>query len=157
MKKLTIITLLLILGFSQLSAQNYERSFGLRAGTMIGASYKQFFRPVSPSAFEAVLDMDMIRLKEMSLRGSIFYEYHFRIQSVDGLSWYLGPGLTIGAKVGNNSAFLFAVDVIGGVEYKLSRAPISFSLDGNPKLFLTGYGNATFKPANVGLTARYTF
>jgi hypothetical protein len=95
----------------------------------------------------------------MSVRGTFLYEYHFPVKAVDGLAWYIGAGVTTGAKIGNtsNRSFLFGVDVPGGVEYKLATLPLCFSFDFDPKLYFTGYDNIHFAVANVGLTARYTF
>ncbi|MDR3351165.1 MAG: hypothetical protein LBN98_05965 [Prevotellaceae bacterium] len=156
-KKTGLLLLLLTASASMLAAQDYERSIGLRAGTMIGGSYKQFLH--TAGALEAILDLDIIHPNLMSIRGTALYEYHFPIKAVDGLAWYIGAGVTVGAKIENASdrLFLFGADILGGVEYKLATLPLCFAFDFDPKLYFAGYDTFHFGAANVGLTARYTF
>ncbi len=155
MKKIGLTLLVIVAGISSLKAQRlYEKAIGFRVGTMVGASYKQFFH--TDGAFEAILDLDITQTSKMSLRGTFVYEYHFPIKAVDGLSWYLGPGVTIGGEIGGDSKFLFGVDFIGGAEYKFATIPLCLALDFDPKFFITGY-DEDFKPLNIGLTLRYTF
>ncbi|MDR2802528.1 MAG: hypothetical protein LBB31_04845 [Prevotellaceae bacterium] len=156
-KKTGLFFLLLVMAGSTLAAQDYERSIGLRLGTMIGGSYKQFLH--TAGAIEAILDLDIAHSSRMSVRGTVLYEYHFPIKAVDGLAWYLGAGVTIGAKVGDTAdrLFLFGADILGGVEYKLMTLPLCFSLDFDPKIYFAGYDTAHFEPLCIGLTARYTF
>ncbi|MDR3134184.1 MAG: hypothetical protein LBU42_09250 [Prevotellaceae bacterium] len=156
-KKTGLFLLLSVVAVSTLAAQSYERSIGLRLGTMVGGSYKQFLH--TAGAIEAILDLDISHPSQMSVRGTFLYEYHFPIIAVDGLAWYLGGGATVGAKVGDASdrLFLSGADVIGGIEYKLATVPLCFSLDFDHKLYFTGYDTIHPDLANVGLTMRYTF
>jgi hypothetical protein len=154
-KKIGLTFLLFVAGITALTAQHYEKAIGLRAGTMLGASYKQFFH--TAGAYEAILDMDILHSGYMSLRGTFLYEYHFLIHSIDGLSWYIGPGATIGVRIGDGSAFLLGIDIISGLEYKFSTTPLCLSLDVDPKFyFVRGANNDLFSP-NAALTLRYTF
>jgi hypothetical protein len=155
--KTGLIFLLFAVGVSTLAAQSYERAIGFRAGTMLGGSYKKFLHPAG--AMEAIFDLDIVRPSQMSVRGTFLYEYHFPIKVVDGLAWYLGPGITVGAKIGNsdNRTFLFGADILGGVEYKLATLPLCFAFDFDPKIYFTGYDSIRLDPANAGLTLRYTF
>ncbi|MDR1406234.1 MAG: hypothetical protein LBI89_03425 [Prevotellaceae bacterium] len=156
-KKTGFLLLLFVAGVSTLTAQNYERAIGLRLGTMVGGSYKQFIH--TAGAIEAILDLDIVHPSQMSVRGTFFYERHFPIIAVDGLEWYIGPGVTVGAKIGDNTdrLFLCGVDFVGGVEYKLATLPLCFAFDFDPKLYFTGYSGIRIAPANVGFTMRYTF
>jgi hypothetical protein len=156
-KKIGLLLLVLAVAGSTLSAQDYTRAIGLRLGTMIGGSYKQFVN--TAGALEAILDLDIVHPSQMSVRGTVLYEYHFPIKAVDGLAWYVGAGVTIGAKIGDTDKrlFLFGVDVPGGVEYKLTTVPLCFSFDFDPKIYFTGYNYIHFAAANVGVTMRYTF
>ena len=148
---------MLIMSASMLAAQSYERSIGLRLGTVVGGSYKQFLH--TAGALEAILDLDIVHPSLMSVRGTALYEYHFPIRAVDGLAWYIGAGFTIGTKIGDttNKRFLFGMDVLGGVEYKLMTLPLCFALDFDPKIYFAGYDAFYLEPASVGLTMRYTF
>jgi len=155
MKKTILVFLLVTFGASTLIAQDYERAFGLRLGTMVGASYKQFLN--TSQAIEAIVDLDIIDSDALSLRGTALYQFHFPISSVDGLAWYIGPGATFGLRLGDDSGFLLGLDGMVGLEYKLSELPLCFSIDYNPKFYLIGYDDPKFKAANAGLTIRYTF
>ena len=156
-KKTGLLLLVLMAAVSTLSAQEYTRAIGFRLGTMVGGSYKHFVN--TASALEAILDLDIVHSSRMSIRGTFLYEYHFPITAVDGLAWYIGAGITVGAKIGDtaNRLFLFGADVPGGIEYKLATLPLCFSFDFDPKLYFTGYETIHFAPENVGLTMRYTF
>jgi hypothetical protein len=154
-KKITLLVSIALMAAPALEAQNYEKSVGGRIGTMIGASYKQFL--TATQAVEAIVDLDIIHSGDMTLRGTALYEFHHAVLQADGLSWYFGPGATVGALVSKNSAFLFAVDGVAGLEYKLSDIPLCFSFDLNPKLYFVGYRYIKFSPFNIGVTVRYTF
>ncbi|MDR0694241.1 MAG: hypothetical protein LBF81_02950 [Prevotellaceae bacterium] len=156
-KKTGLFLLLLITSASTLAAQDYERSIGLRLGTVVGGSYKQFLH--TAGALEAILDLDIVHQSRMSVRGTVLYEYHFPIRAVDGLAWYIGAGITAGAKIGDTTdkPFLFGADVLGGVEYKLMTLPLCFAFDFDPKLYFIGYDTIHLDPSSVGLTMRYTF
>ena len=156
-KKTGIFLLLSIISATTLVAQDYERSIGLRVGTIAGGSYKQFLH--TAGALEAILDFGIVHPSQMSIRGTELYEYHFPIKAVDGLAWYIGAGFTVGAKIGDatNKHFLFGADVLGGVEYKLATLPLCFALDFDPKIYFTGYDTFHLDPNNAGLTIRYTF
>jgi len=157
MRKTILAFLLVVVGASTAAAQNYDQAFGLRLGTMVGASYKQFVN--SSQAFEAIADLDILHSDAMVVRATALYEFHIPIYSVDGLSWYIGPGVSAGVQLGDDSGFILGLDAIGGIEYKLASLPFCFSLDYNPKIFLLGYEKAKDKLswANLGLTIRYTF
>jgi hypothetical protein len=150
MKKIVILSAFLLIAMNMV-AQDYTRSIGLRIGSSIGASYKEFIRPAT--AIEGVLDLDILDDEKMKLKLSGFYQFHFNVD-VDGLSLYAGPGASAGIYVGDESGFMMSVDGIGGVEYKFHNAPIALSFDWNPKVQIIN--DAGFKPDNFGLTIRYT-
>lgn len=150
MRKIVLFSAFLFIGLN-LAAQDYTRSIGLRLGSSIGASYKEFIRP--STAIEGILDLDILDEDKMKLKLSGFYQFHFNVD-VDGLSLYAGPGASAGIYVGDESGFMMSVDGIGGVEYKFHNAPIALSFDWNPKVQIIN--DAGFKPSNFGLTIRYT-
>lgn len=150
MRKIVLFSAFLFIGLN-LAAQDYTRSIGLRIGSSIGASYKEFIRP--STAIEGILDLDILDEDKMKLKLSGFYQFHFNVD-VDGLSLYAGPGASAGIYVGDESGFMMSVDGIGGVEYKFHNAPIALSFDWNPKVQIIN--DAGFKPSNFGLTIRYT-
>lgn len=150
MRKIVLFSAFLFIGLN-LAAQDYTRSIGLRIGSSIGASYKEFIRP--STAIEGILDLDILDEDKMKLKLSGFYQFHFNVD-VDGLSLYAGPGASAGIYVGDESGFMMSVDGIGGIEYKFHNAPIALSFDWNPKVQIIN--DAGFKPSNFGLTIRYT-
>lgn len=147
-------TLLIFAAFFMMSsafAQEYTQAIGLRIGTSIGASYKQFIQPTR--AIEGILDLDILDEDQMKIKVTGIYQFHFDV-NVDGLSFFVGPGASAGIYIGDSSGFLMAIDGMAGVEYKFANAPIALSFDWNPKVQIIT--DAGFKPNNFGLTVRYT-
>ena len=84
------------------------------------------------------------------VRAVALYEFENRIEGVDGLCWYFGPGAHIqfneGTKVYAGSYYL-GFDGVVGIDWKIKNAPINISLDWQPSLdfdqkqnFKTGFG-----------------
>ncbi|AGY53963.1 hypothetical protein BRDCF_p1336 [Bacteroidales bacterium CF] len=153
MKKAIIIISALLITLSA-KGQDYERAVGARLGTSIGASYKQFV--TAGSAFEVVTSLDLIGKNDRKLTLSAYGEYHYNL-GVDGLSLFGGPGVSYGLYVAGDyrDGAVFSIDLISGVEYKLPDYPFILSFDWNPQLQMVT--NAGIKPANFGLSFRYTF
>ncbi len=151
MKKRFYITVIMLAIVSIASSQDYTRAIGLRLGSSVGASYKQFLNP--GNAIEGILDLDIIDRDHMKIKVTGIYQFHKNI-NVDGLSFYFGPGASAGIYVGDSSGFLMAIDGMLGLEYKFPTAPIALSIDWNPKVQIIT--NAGFKPDNFGLTVRFT-
>lgn len=150
MKK-TLLIFAAIFIMSSAFAQEYTQAIGLRIGTSIGASYKQFIQPTR--AIEGILDLDILDEDQMKIKVTGIYQFHFDV-NVDGLSLFAGPGASAGIYIGDSSGFLMAIDGMAGVEYKFANAPIALSFDWNPKVQIIT--DAGFKPNNFGLTVRYT-
>ena len=151
MKKSILVAVSLLFA-TGLFAQNYHKSVGLRIGTEIGASYKQFFSP--KHALEGILDLNIFHGNTMNLAVTGLYEFHFNVD-VDGLSLYVGPGASVGAMLGDNSGLYLAINGVAGIEYKLYNVPVALSLDWLPAVAIIH--NAGFFPGGLGLTVRYTF
>ncbi len=150
MKK-TLLLFAAIVIMSSAFAQEYTQAIGLRIGSSIGASYKQFIQPTR--AIEGILDLDILDGDQMKIKVTGIYQFHFDV-NVDGLSLFAGPGASAGIYIGDRSGFLMAIDGMAGVEYKFANAPIALSFDWNPKVQIIT--DAGFKPNNFGLTVRYT-
>lgn len=142
---------LLSLFSSGLFGQEYVRAVGVRLGTSVGASYKEFVKPTQ--AIEGILDLDLFREGTMALNLTGLYKFQYRLTN-DGLSWFIGPGASAALLLGDVTAFFMSLDGILGVEYKFQNAPIALSLDWNPKLILIR--NAGFVPDNFALSVRFT-
>ena len=151
MKKLFLVALALILSVSAFS-QNYKQAIGQRLGTSIGASYKHFLN--STQAIEGILDLDIFEKDQMKIKATGIYQFHFDV-NVDGLALYAGPGASVGLFLGDTNGVHVAIDGMAGIEYKFDNVPLALSFDWNPKVQIIT--NAGFKPANFGLTLRYTF
>lgn len=151
MIKKTLFILAALLITSSVYSQNYTRAIGLRLGSSVGASYKQFLEPTR--AIEGILDLDILNKDMMKIKVSGIYQFHFDV-NVDGLSLYAGPGASAGIYVGDASGFLMSVDGMAGVEYKFANAPVALSFDWNPKVQIIT--NAGFKTDNFALTVRFT-
>jgi hypothetical protein len=153
MKRYFLIIAALLLSLSTFS-QNYSRAIGVRTGSSIGFSYKQFL--AADRAGEAIFDIDIIGKNTTKIKASCYYEFHADV-NVDGLSLYAGPGASAGVYLSGlyNKFFVMSVDALAGVEYKFNNLPIVLAFDWIPKVqFITDSG---FKPANFAVTARYTF
>lgn len=150
MRKIVLLLTAIIIT-SGAFAQDYTKAIGLRIGSSIGASYKQFMLP--SQAIEGILDLDILDSDKMKIKVTGIYQFYFDVD-IDGLSLFAGPGASAGIYVGDSSGFLMAIDGMAGVEYKFRNAPIALSFDWNPKVQIIT--NAGFKPDNFGLTIRYT-
>lgn len=135
---------------SAANSSSYRNAIGLgidfgEGSTLVGPSYKHFFSENNVGKFE-VLFGDGLAI----LQG--FYEYHKEFDGADGLRWFAGVGA--GAAIAeNNSAFLLRP--IGGLDYKLTGAPLSFSFDWRP-LISIGDGS-DFSAPRFGLGIRFCF
>jgi hypothetical protein len=151
MKKL-LLTLGLLVAFGAMNAQNYDRSIGLRLGTSIGASYKEYLN--KDRAVEGILDLDIFERDMMKLNVTGIYQFVYNTEA-EGLNLYYGPGASVGVYLGDTNGLMLAINGMAGIEYKFPDSPVSISLDWNPRVQIIT--NAGFKPANFGLTLRYQF
>ncbi|MDP4129614.1 MAG: hypothetical protein Q8939_05595 [Bacteroidota bacterium] len=151
-------------GFSQ---NKYQSAFGVRISSgytdLIAASYKTFLGE-SPSAIELNLgfrpDYGYTGVFNLSLSAS--YQYHFEIQQVDGLQWFVGGGLTGYRSFSGHTdyeGFGLGIFPTGGIDYKFSAIPLNVSADLRPTIRISApryydYGN--FYVGNFGVSARYT-
>ena len=91
------------------------------------------------------------------------YEIHGDINGAEGLKWYIGPGIHVGAynegwyrdnHYYSSGEASFGIDGVLGLDYKITGAPINLSLDFQPALellyhpYFTGWG---------GIGVRFTF
>lgn len=91
------------------------------------------------------------------------YEIHGDFKDVEGLKWYIGPGVHIGAWNENwrnrypnrDGGVAIGIDGVLGLDYKFKGAPINMSIDWQPSFNLIGY--TYFEGSWGGLAIRYTF
>ena len=160
MKK-TIIAAILIISVAQLRAQEvqissapYKQAIGLKFPGGFSVTYKKFVTDIH--SIEAQLTS-----WNKGFRLSGLYEFNFyTFKDVDGLSWFVGPGVHVGfwkqqyTKDYNSQADL-GIDGILGLDYKFKDIPINVSLDWEPAVTLVG--TTGFTPIYGGLAVRYTF
>jgi len=90
------------------------------------------------------------------------YEFHYNIEGVKGLKWYVGPGVHIEfwntnwqAQYPGSGSVGIGIDGVIGLDYKFSGAPINVSVDWQPSFNFVGY--SYFEGGWGGLGVRYTF
>ena len=158
MKKLLTLVLALTMGVSALFAQEYKNAIGLRIGYEFSVTYKTF---VSQENF-VDLGVDLAPFGAFGITAFGFYDWNFDIPQVDGLSWYVGPGASIGL---HSNAFYVSVHGQIGLEYKFNNLPLAIFVDYAPGIQLgaasagdTGTGlHLGYAGAFGGLGVRYTF
>ncbi|MGC4102626.1 hypothetical protein [Ferruginibacter sp.] len=155
MKKI-ILSVSLLLLLAGVQAQNktansatYKNAIGVKVWDGGGISFKHFFD--SKNAGELIG-----YFWSHGARVTGLYEIHSEIANADGLKWYIGPGAHLGfygTKYGGGTTV--GVDGVIGLDYKLHKAPVNFSLDWQPSFEFGDYGG--FVGGWGGLGIRYTF
>ncbi len=155
MKKLFFLTTAaILLTFGKISAQStYKTALGLgidfgEGSTLVGPSLKHFFNANNALQAEILFGDNVTFI-------SPYYQYHSDIKGAAGLKWFVGGGPSIALFEGGSD---FYIRPMGGLDYKINGAPIAFSFDWRPAIFL-GDDNvdSDFEPARFGLGFRFTF
>ena len=138
-----LITCLLTGCLSTLLAQDYHTGIGVRLGGLTsGITVKHFVNPTS--AIEGIASFGY---HNFLLTG--LYEKHQSIPNAAGLNWLYGGGAHIGffryggyyyrhknqiyyVEYPGESAAVFGVDFIVGLDYKFNKAPLNLGLDLKP-------------------------
>ena len=148
--------------------QRYEHAIGARIGSgyydVFSASYKTFIG-ASPSALEFNLGFKPFNVSNYSwvnLSLSATYQYHINISAVEGLSWFVGGGLTAYNSFSDHAGYSgFGLEIYptGGVDYQFRDIPLNLSVDFRPGIQIIKpydyYDNVYF--TNFGIAARYIF
>jgi hypothetical protein len=157
MKKIILLSLLVIATFVTVKAQDYNTGIGLRAGSFSGLTVKHFIN--SSHAVEGILSS---RWEGIDIAG--LYEFHNPAFNAPGLNWYYGVGAHIGFWDGDHPHWDYDDDdhtVVGingilGLEFTFAQAPINLSLDWMPTFNVTG-DDDEFWADGVALSIRYVF
>jgi hypothetical protein len=148
-KKITLIALLTVLSLSMFG-QGYQQAIGVRLGVNTGVTYKKFL-----SQDHAIEFIGNALFDDGSTYLGVSGEYLWSWGIVDGLSWFVGPGASVGLWTGDFSGFNIALNGMVGLEYKFSLIPLAVGIDLNPHFyFLNSVGISPFVGA---LSVRYTF
>ena len=158
MKKLLLLTLtagLLLTAGSEIKAQTYQHALGGRLGTANGITFKTFVN--RNNALDFILNFQDKRHYSY-FRFTGLYEIHNPINNAPGLTWYYGPGGTIGnrhLKDTEDNDLLLSVDGVLGLDYKFNGAPINLALDWKPAIEIVP--ETQFDAQGLGLSIRFTF
>ena len=136
---------------SNISAQDYKSSAGVRLGTYIAGSFKAYIS--EKGAIEAIAGISREGGNSITTLGG-FYQIHNQLTSdIPTLKWYFGGGAFVG--FGNDEIKTnVAVSAIIGLEYTFDSTPINLFIDGVPYLSIT---NGTNFDAEASLGVRYIF
>jgi len=166
--KSLLVALLLFTGGLTLSAQEYSSAVGLRLGYPVSITYKTFVSETA--AVEGFIGFSRPRFQEVgtvsgvgSVSLNLAYQVHNDIADVAGLQWYIGGGpgvqfVTFDNDFDIDAQFRFSLSGYLGLQYTLSDAPISFSVDWVPTFFVGGdkdFEYRNFDMAYGGIAVRY--
>ncbi|MGK7396528.1 MAG: hypothetical protein ACNS62_18255 [Candidatus Cyclobacteriaceae bacterium M3_2C_046] len=157
MKKIIVVGLLMLCT-TWMQAQDYQTGLGLRLGTSNGITIKHFVN--SNAALEGQLTG---RWRGVTITG--LYVVQNPAFDTPGFSWFFGGGAHIGFynnyrdhpwfKDDYHNDTVMGVDLILGLEYTFTEAPITLGLDWKPEVNLIGYQG--FWGEEFGLSIRYNF
>jgi len=135
MRKNLAIAVILFCG-TALSAQYYDTSIGLRAGTGINISGKKFL--TGSTAAEGIVGLyGFGRYNGLGLTA--LYQIHNPINNQDHqLEWYYGAG---GSLVFFEGSTVLGASGNVGIEYVFQDLPINFAVDALPTLFFGSENN----------------
>ncbi len=160
MKKIALLfSMLFVLAMANdLKAQNYQSAVGLRLGYPLALSYKFFIS--EPAAIELYLGIRGYT-GYSSFNPGAMYLYHFPINGVDGLNWYVGGGASLYVYNFKDNfcpecgGLAFGINGALGLDYKFANAPINLSVDWLPTIVIGG-DYSGFGASQGALAVRYT-
>lgn len=155
MKKMLVLGCFLCIAAYSVHAQSMGRTYKTALGVKVwdggGISFKTFVAPNNALEVVGYFYKDGTRLTGL-------YEIHGDVSGAPGLKWYIGPGAHLGFynyKGYQGDKVVAGIDGVLGLDYKVNRAPINFSIDWQPSFeFADGRG---FVGSWGGLGIRYTF
>lgn len=166
MKKLTyLLIILVLLVANKAQAQSeYKSAVGGRVGVPIAGSIKHFISQAGAlEGYAGFRDAgSSIHYSGINITIGGMYQHHFPIGDIDGFQWYVGGGVLVQFfNVDDNrddySSTGFALNGVGGVDYKFKGIPLNVSADWMPTFFLNKTYYSNFGAGYGGIAARYTF
>jgi hypothetical protein len=153
MKKTPLVILIVFAFLSNVTGQSmgstYKTALGIKVWDGAGISFKNFVS--ANNAFEVI---GYFWKRGSRITG--LYEIHGNITGARGLKWYIGPGAHLSfydQKYGDRVAA--GIDGVLGLDLKVNKAPINFSLDWQPSFEFAD--DNTFNGNWGGFAIRYTF
>lgn len=160
MKKLIVVSIVLLCSILPVVSQTNAQAVGLRFGGGSGAfteiSYQQ---PLKLNRLEFNLGLNMSDdWNSWGLTG--LYQWVMPIEG--GFDWYLGIGPSIGywdekddERYESDGGMFLAAALIAGVEYNFSEIPLQVALDLRPELGIINRWDAV--GGGLGFAVRYVF
>lgn len=156
MKKITvIIAVLIFVTATNLKAQEMNTSSSYT--TAVGLKFYPGALTVKHFINDDVALEGIGYFANYGFRITGLYEFHYDITDVEGLKWYVGPGVHVGfydSRYGGGASI--GIDGVLGLDYKF-QAPINASVDWQPSFEFGSAGYNGFEGGWGGLGIRYTF
>lgn len=156
MKKVFILSMFIIGGFTDLNAQNFSKNaIGFRLGDNDGFGGEVSYQRGISTKNRIEVDLGWRNSKQVdAIKLAGTYQWVWNIDN--GLNWYAGAGGGLGnwSSNGTNDAFLFVAGNIG-IEYNFDF-PLQLSLDVRPEIYLSDGVSDDFGP-DLALGIRYKF
>ena len=153
MRKL-LFAVALILGISQVNAQNYKNALGLVVDlgdgpSLFGPQYKHSFDGKNAGNVQVMFG------DNITVIGAD-YTYNQPFAGTNGLGWYVGVGPQLSfVDYGNNNDTSFAIRPQVGLEYKIPSAPLGIHFDWKPWWNLSNDSN--FEAGRFSIGFKYIF
>ena len=163
MKRLLVLSIF-VLFMQTLSAQDFNRAIGIRAGHTAGFDYRFYT--------EEALSFKILLATNNGIRLHGLMEFHRDdiFNFTDQLSLFYGGGVHGGYEnwdevhyqnnrswVENRTAFVMGIDGIVGVEYMLYEIPISIGIEAKPYIDIFGRDMFSFEAFDFAFTIKYLF
>lgn len=177
-RKVHLLLIIIITGvitLSQVKAQYYEHSAGIRLGGSYGLTYKKFFNESDAVEFLLGGRQDGLQLtatyqfnKPLNLsRNETFFLYygaggHLGYEKYPTKSLYNYPNNFPVPAIAefyyeNRSYFSMGIDAIIGLEYRFLTAPLTIGLDIKPYFSYIGYRYTRTDFWDTSLSVKYVF
>ncbi|HEY4538505.1 MAG TPA: hypothetical protein VIG94_00675 [Faecalibacter sp.] len=153
MKKL-LFTAALVLGLSQVNAQDYRNALGVVVDlgdgqTLVGPQYKHSFDGRNAGNVQVMFGNNITVL-------GADYTYNQSFSGTNGLGWYVGVGPQLSfVDYGNHNDTYFAIRPQLGLEYKIPSAPLALHFDWKPWWNLSNESN--FEAGRFSLGFKFVF
>ena len=161
MQKLIFVLALFCIASTALHAQ--DAAIGSTYKSAVGLKYYPFSVTAKTFVKKNIAVEGLLSFWNYGTRFTGLYEFYKDINGVDGLKWYVGPGVHLGFWNNNwtekyperDGGVQFGVDGVIGLDYKVKGAPVDLSLDWQPSFTFVGYNY--FEGGWGGIGIRYAF
>ncbi|WP_313384181.1 hypothetical protein [Chishuiella sp.] len=151
MKKL-LLAAVLVLGITEVNAQDYNNSLGLvvdfgNGESLFGPQFKHSFDGRNAGNVQVMFGDNITVL-------GADYTYNESIAGANGLNWYVGVGPQLSfVDRGSSDKTYFGIRPQAGLEYKIPSVPLAFHFDWKPWWNISDDSN--FKAGRFSLGFKY--